>query len=34
MVRPREFQDEAIFYGVYRALSKKDTDKRINRHHT
>ena len=27
MVRPREFQDEAIFYGVYRALSKKDTDK-------
>lgn len=23
MVRPREFQDEAIFYGVYRALSKK-----------
>lgn len=23
MVRPREFRDEAIFYGVYRALSKK-----------
>jgi len=23
MVRPREFQDEAIFYGVYRALCKK-----------
>ncbi|WP_098741876.1 TetR/AcrR family transcriptional regulator [Paenibacillus sp. EZ-K15] len=23
MVRPREFQDEAIFYGVYQALSKK-----------